>query len=144
MVCDKVGNVWSCCRLQAQPLNAADRYKGMGDVFKRTLEHEGVHGFYKGLLPNLLKVVPAASITYLVYEEMHLTWVWNPPTPRICHSCVYSLYKCFSNEVESGTNMRRTCFKRNHRRCQPATQDVGEISVGAIESCKSCDIQLTD
>ncbi len=72
MVCDQVGNVWSCCRLQAQPLNAADRYKGMGDVFKRTLEHEGVRGFYKGLLPNLLKVVPAASITYLVYEDMKI------------------------------------------------------------------------
>jgi solute carrier family 25 phosphate transporter 23/24/25/41 len=59
-------------RLQAQPLNAVDRYKGMGDVFKRTLEHEGVRGFYKGLLPNLLKVVPAASITYLVYEDMKI------------------------------------------------------------------------
>jgi solute carrier family 25 phosphate transporter 23/24/25/41 len=60
------------CRLQAQPLNAPDRYKGMGDVFKKTLAHEGLLGFYKGLVPNLLKVVPAASITYLVYEDMKI------------------------------------------------------------------------
>ncbi|KAH9538295.1 hypothetical protein CY35_16G099400 [Sphagnum magellanicum] len=59
-------------RLQAQPLNAPDRYKGMGDVFKKTLAHEGLRGFYKGLVPNLLKVVPAASITYLVYEDMKI------------------------------------------------------------------------
>lgn len=26
--------------------------------------------FYKGLAPNLLKVAPAASITYVVYEAM--------------------------------------------------------------------------
>ncbi|EFJ15313.1 hypothetical protein SELMODRAFT_118883 [Selaginella moellendorffii] len=40
------------------------------DVFKRTLEHEGVTAFYKGLVPNLCKVAPAASITYVVYEKM--------------------------------------------------------------------------
>jgi solute carrier family 25 phosphate transporter 23/24/25/41 len=42
----------------------------MSDVFWRTLKHEGISGFYKGILPNLLKVVPAASITYMVYEAM--------------------------------------------------------------------------
>ncbi|CAL5048583.1 unnamed protein product [Urochloa decumbens] len=57
-------------RLQAQQANSESAYRGMSDVFWRTLQHEGVHGFYKGILPNLLKVVPAASITYLVYEAM--------------------------------------------------------------------------
>ncbi|XP_012090555.2 calcium-dependent mitochondrial ATP-magnesium/phosphate carrier protein 2 isoform X2 [Jatropha curcas] len=57
-------------RLQAQHSNSAAAYKGMSDVFWRTLENEGYRGFYKGLFPNLLKVVPAASITYLVYEAM--------------------------------------------------------------------------
>ncbi|GAB4848609.1 anaphase-promoting complex subunit 2 [Ancistrocladus abbreviatus] len=42
----------------------------MSDVFRRTFKHEGLRGFFKGLFPNLLKVVPAASITYLVYESM--------------------------------------------------------------------------
>ncbi|EPS60241.1 hypothetical protein M569_14562, partial [Genlisea aurea] len=42
----------------------------MLDVFVRTYRREGLRGFYKGLFPNLLKVVPAASITYLVYETM--------------------------------------------------------------------------
>jgi hypothetical protein len=58
------------CRLQAQQGNSEAAYKGMSDVFWRTLKHEGVSGFYKGILPNLLKVVPAASITYMVYEAM--------------------------------------------------------------------------
>lgn len=58
------------CRLQAQQANSESAYRGMSDVFWRTLKHEGVSGFYKGILPNLLKVVPAASITYLVYEAM--------------------------------------------------------------------------
>lgn len=76
----------SCHRLQAQPLHAADRYKGMGEVFSRTFQAEGIRGFYKGLLPNMLKVVPSASITYLVYEEMktrlslkwEFTWANRP------------------------------------------------------------------
>lgn len=57
-------------RMQAQQSNSADAYKGMSDVFWRTIQNEGYRGFYKGLFPNLLKVVPAASITYLVYETM--------------------------------------------------------------------------
>lgn len=57
-------------RLQAQRSNTAAAYKGMSDVFWRTLQKEGYTGFYKGLFPNLLKVVPAASITYMVYEAM--------------------------------------------------------------------------
>nr|GLL21659.1 calcium-binding mitochondrial carrier protein SCaMC-1-like [Ipomoea trifida] len=57
-------------RMQAQPMHTNTAYKGMFDVFLRTFRHEGLRGFYKGLFPNLLKVVPAASITYLVYESM--------------------------------------------------------------------------
>ncbi|KAK1281564.1 Mitochondrial adenine nucleotide transporter ADNT1 [Acorus calamus] len=57
-------------RMQAQHINVEAPYKGMSDVFWRTFKIEGLRGFYKGLFPNLLKVVPSASITYLVYESM--------------------------------------------------------------------------
>ena len=57
-------------RLQAQRSNTSTAYRGMSDVFWKTLKDEGFRGFYKGLIPNLLKVVPAASITYMVYESM--------------------------------------------------------------------------
>lgn len=57
-------------RMQAQRMNADAAYSRMSDVFRRTFQHEGLRGFYKGLFPNLLKVVPSASITYLVYETM--------------------------------------------------------------------------
>lgn len=60
-------------RLQAQQMNSATRYKGMIDVFQRTFKEEGLRAFYKGLLPNLLKVVPAASITYIAYEKARKT-----------------------------------------------------------------------
>ncbi|CAA0811230.1 Mitochondrial substrate carrier family protein [Striga hermonthica] len=57
-------------RMQAQRSGAGTAYSSMSDVFWRTYNREGLRGFYKGLFPNLLKVVPAASITYLVYEAM--------------------------------------------------------------------------
>jgi solute carrier family 25 phosphate transporter 23/24/25/41 len=57
-------------RMQAQRPNADAAYKGMADVFRKTFQHEGLRGFYKGIFPNLLKVVPSASITYMVYESM--------------------------------------------------------------------------
>lgn len=57
-------------RMQAQTVRSELQYTGMVDAFRKTLRNEGVRGFYKGLLPNMLKVAPAASITYIVYEDM--------------------------------------------------------------------------
>ncbi|KAI5923809.1 calcium dependent mitochondrial carrier protein [Camillea tinctor] len=45
------------------------RYTGIWDVANKTIRNEGVRGLYKGLMPNLLKVAPALSITWMVYEN---------------------------------------------------------------------------
>ncbi|KAI1495274.1 calcium dependent mitochondrial carrier protein [Biscogniauxia mediterranea] len=45
------------------------RYTGIWDVANKTVRNEGVRGLYKGLMPNLLKVAPALSITWMVYEN---------------------------------------------------------------------------
>lgn len=57
-------------RLQAQGtvLHPAT-YNSIGDVARRTIKSEGSRGLYKGLTPNLLKVAPAVSISYIVYEN---------------------------------------------------------------------------
>lgn len=44
-------------------------YTGIWDVTRTTFRNEGVRGMYKGLTPNLLKVAPALSITWVVYEN---------------------------------------------------------------------------
>ncbi|KAM3510490.1 hypothetical protein MY11210_005840 [Beauveria gryllotalpidicola] len=44
-------------------------YNGIWDVTQQTIQREGVRGLYKGLTPNLLKVAPALSITWVVYEN---------------------------------------------------------------------------
>lgn len=44
-------------------------YTGIWDVAQRTVRNEGVRGLYKGLTPNLLKVAPALSITWVCYEN---------------------------------------------------------------------------
>lgn len=33
-------------------------------------KNDGITGFYKGILPNFMKVIPAVSISYVVYEWM--------------------------------------------------------------------------
>lgn len=38
--------------------------------FFYTFRREGVRGFYKGLLPSLLRVTPATALTFVVYENM--------------------------------------------------------------------------
>jgi solute carrier family 25 phosphate transporter 23/24/25/41 len=57
-------------RLQSQGTASHPRtYTGIMDVTRQTLQGEGARGLFKGLTPNLLKVVPAVSITYVVYEN---------------------------------------------------------------------------
>ncbi|KAI9703807.1 MAG: hypothetical protein M1836_007577 [Candelina mexicana] len=57
-------------RLQAQgTVLHPPTYTGIWDVTKTTVSREGVRGLFKGITPNLLKVVPAVSITYVVYEN---------------------------------------------------------------------------
>lgn len=50
-------------RLQTQGTVSHPRtYTGIADVTRQTLKGEGVRGLFRGLTPNLLKVVPAVSI----------------------------------------------------------------------------------
>ncbi|KAI8390984.1 mitochondrial carrier domain-containing protein [Radiomyces spectabilis] len=56
-------------RLQAQGTEAHPRfYKSPWDAVQLTYKADGLRGFYKGLGPTLLKVVPAVSISYVTYE----------------------------------------------------------------------------
>lgn len=60
-------------RLQAQGVGGNPiKYTGMLDVFSQTLRNEGAIGLYKGLLPNLIKLAPAAGISWYVFEETKL------------------------------------------------------------------------
>ncbi|XP_075261195.1 dolichyl-diphosphooligosaccharide--protein glycosyltransferase subunit STT3B-like [Convolutriloba macropyga] len=45
------------------------RHTSKLDCTKDTFKHEGMSGFYKGLLPSVVRVVPATVITFVVYEE---------------------------------------------------------------------------
>ncbi len=42
----------------------------MSGLFKNIVQNEGVIGLYRGLMPNFMKVAPAVSISYVVYERV--------------------------------------------------------------------------
>jgi solute carrier family 25 phosphate transporter 23/24/25/41 len=58
-------------RLQAQevPMDSSSR-DTMSKLLIRIWRNEGVRGLYRGILPNIIKVVPAVSISYAVYENI--------------------------------------------------------------------------
>ncbi|XP_056135518.1 mitochondrial adenyl nucleotide antiporter SLC25A23-like [Lampris incognitus] len=55
-------------RMQAQALMKGDHQLSMMALFQNIVNQEGVAGLYRGLSPNLLKVIPAVSISYVAYE----------------------------------------------------------------------------
>ncbi|GAA5826412.1 hypothetical protein JCM3770_004696 [Rhodotorula araucariae] len=57
-------------RLQAQGTRAHPQtYLGVRDAAWKCYQREGWRGFYKGLTPTLVKVVPAVAISYAVYDQ---------------------------------------------------------------------------
>uniref|UniRef100_A0A8C4EGC0 EF-hand domain-containing protein n=1 Tax=Dicentrarchus labrax TaxID=13489 RepID=A0A8C4EGC0_DICLA len=57
-------------RMQAQASVAGSEQLPMNLMVKKILEKEGFFGLYRGILPNFMKVIPAVSISYVVYEYM--------------------------------------------------------------------------
>ena len=45
-------------------------YAGLVRTIQRMWKVEGLTGFFKGAVPNALRVAPSAAVTFLVYESM--------------------------------------------------------------------------
>lgn len=56
-------------RLQSSGLLGFN-YTGVINAFTRMYREEGWRSFYRGLLPNYLKMVPAISVSFVIYESM--------------------------------------------------------------------------
>lgn len=87
-------------RARLQIYDAGKAYKGSRDVVAQVWRHEGIKGFYKGLAPNLLRVMPSTCVTFLVYENTRLqlpgllggtitTWSLNQWVEIWCHRALF-------------------------------------------------------
>ncbi|KAI0201109.1 mitochondrial folate carrier protein [Astrocystis sublimbata] len=57
-------------RSRLQNYNAQELYgRGIRGVLKRTWKEEGLRGFYRGIIPGVVRVMPATWVTFLVYEN---------------------------------------------------------------------------
>jgi solute carrier family 25 folate transporter 32 len=45
-------------------------YNNVRDAVQTIARDEGLRGFYRGIVPNLLRTIPAAILTLLSYEKM--------------------------------------------------------------------------
>ncbi|XP_053075981.1 calcium-binding mitochondrial carrier protein SCaMC-3 isoform X3 [Acinonyx jubatus] len=57
-------------RMQAQASIEGAPQLSMLGLFRHILSQDGVWGLYRGIAPNFMKVIPAVSISYVVYENM--------------------------------------------------------------------------
>ncbi|XP_066548724.1 mitochondrial adenyl nucleotide antiporter SLC25A24 [Amia ocellicauda] len=57
-------------RMQAQASMEGSEQLSMVGLTKKIIKNDGFFGLYRGILPNFMKVIPAVSISYVVYEYM--------------------------------------------------------------------------
>lgn len=60
-------------RMQAQATLEGGPQMTMTGLFKHIIRTEGLLGLYRGLAPNFMKVIPAVSISYVVYENLKIS-----------------------------------------------------------------------
>lgn len=58
------------CLLLVSRIGSDDGAVGMVGTVKLIVRSEGPLGLYRGLTPNFMKVAPAVSIAYVVYEQL--------------------------------------------------------------------------
>ncbi|KAI5310667.1 hypothetical protein KEM55_003790 [Ascosphaera atra] len=56
-------------RSRLQMYDAEKTYRGLIDAVIQIWKKEHIRGFYKGLVPNLVRVLPNTCVTFLVYEN---------------------------------------------------------------------------
>ncbi|XP_036874057.1 mitochondrial adenyl nucleotide antiporter SLC25A23 isoform X2 [Manis javanica] len=73
-------------RMQAQASIEGGPQLSMLGLLRHILSQEGMRGLYRGIAPNFMKVIPAVSISYVVYENMKqalgVTSSTGPQTPH--------------------------------------------------------------
>ena len=45
-------------------------YRGMSHCISRIWRNEGATGFFKGCIPNAMRVAPGAAVTFVTYESV--------------------------------------------------------------------------
>lgn len=61
-------------RLQMQGTTEHPKtYTSILDVTRQTIQSEGFRGLFRGIVPNIVKVVPSGLVTYVVWEKSKQT-----------------------------------------------------------------------
>ncbi|KAI1175438.1 mitochondrial folate carrier protein [Nemania sp. FL0916] len=70
LVAGAVTYPYQVIRSRLQNYDAEERFgRGIRGVVKRTLREEGWRGLYRGIIPGVVRVMPATWVTFLVYEN---------------------------------------------------------------------------
>ncbi|KAH8164640.1 hypothetical protein CIB48_g3627 [Xylaria polymorpha] len=70
LVAGAVTYPYQVIRSRLQNYDAEERFgRGIRGVLKRTWSEEGWRGFYRGIIPGVVRVMPATWVTFLVYEN---------------------------------------------------------------------------
>ena len=71
LVAGAVTYPYQVVRSRLQNYEAQERFgTGIRGVVKRLWREEGPRGFYRGVVPGVIRVMPATWVTFLVYENM--------------------------------------------------------------------------
>ena len=57
-------------KVQLGGLVGAPKYKNTLDCIRQVYQQKSLRGFYTGMTPSLIKIVPTMAISFMVYEKV--------------------------------------------------------------------------
>ena len=93
------------------------KYSNALDASYRLIRDEGVSGFYKGLIPNLMKGIPQRGIYFYFYELFKNIMVGPPKETSwlLLYLLFLFMHLFISNIIMNGTTPRTTTQKNPNR-----------------------------
>lgn len=123
-----------------------------GHFFPFLCRNEGPIGFYKGIIPNLIRVTPACCITFVVYENVSrfllrqnewvlksMAWTAAKPAETVwahTDTLVWSEIQCEKHQTETELSARCVCvcvsWSEEHWCALRSNEKVAKLSNGPL------------
>ncbi|XP_057289735.1 calcium-binding mitochondrial carrier protein SCaMC-2-A-like [Hydractinia symbiolongicarpus] len=111
-----------------------NQYNGIYDCARTVMKTDGIRGFYRGMTPALLGMIPYAGIDLCIYETMKNNWINSYSGERKPNCFVYCLSAFTSATIAQSASYPLGLVRT---KLQAHSSSINAAPVGMVQMFKS-------